>query len=154
MIKGSVVYIYAFQDSQACRYDQIFVLSENQVISEFYTEVAAAMLKGYMLIQMGYMYQTVMGLGKLTQIFVVTISISIICDWRAYNLSTFHDNALENHDNRSELLRAQYVYNLTAIQADVKVEIRNASRSMWACDPNDFHNQGKIPSSSSSHQTV
>lgn len=80
MIKGSVVYIYAFQDSQACRYDQIFVLSENQVISEFYTEVAAAMLKGYMLIQMGYMYQTVMGLGKLTQIFVVTISISIICD--------------------------------------------------------------------------
>lgn len=50
---------------------------------------------------------------------------------------------LENHENRSELLRAQYVQNLTAIQLDVEDEIRNASRSMWACDPNDFSAHGK-----------
>lgn len=36
-----------------------------------------------------------------------------------------------------------YVYNMTVIQDDVKIAIRNASRAMWACDPNDFLNQGE-----------
>lgn len=57
-------------------------------------------------------------------------------------LSFFHKHFIGNYANQSELLREQYVQNVTIIQNDVQLEIRNASRAMWACDPNDFSNQG------------
>lgn len=57
-------------------------------------------------------------------------------------ISLSHNHFIGNYANQSELLREQYVQNVTIIQNDVQFEIRNASRAMWACDPNDFYNQG------------
>lgn len=51
------------QDSQLCLPDKVYVLSENQVLAEYYREIVAAMMKGYMLIQMSYMISTLKSLG-------------------------------------------------------------------------------------------
>lgn len=51
------------QNSQTCYVDRVYVISENQVLYEFYREIVAAMLKGYMLVQMSYMILTLNALG-------------------------------------------------------------------------------------------
>lgn len=47
-----------------------------------------------------------------------------------------------NYRDRAEKLREYFVSNVTLIQDDIKMEIRNASRAMWACDPDDYVAQG------------
>lgn len=82
--------------------------SENQFLMDFYQEIVAALLKGYMLLQMSYMI------------------------WST--------NGTINNRETAEHVRGQFIHNISIIQDDVKAETRNASRAMWACDPEDFYN--------------
>lgn len=81
---------------------------------------------------------------KITSIQIKCVNQSGTVNWYASTRFQSHISIriLAQHGNQSELLREQYVQNVTAIQNDVRFEIRNASRAMWACDPNDFNNQG------------
>lgn len=77
---------------------------------DFYQEIVAALLKGYMVLQMSFMIWTTNGMG----------------DYR----------------ETAERVRDRFIYNISLIQDDVKAETRNASRAMWACDPEEFFNTG------------
>lgn len=79
---------------------------------DFYQEIVAALLKGYMLLQMSHMI------------------------WST--------NATGNYRETAENVRDKFIYNISLIQDDVKAEMRNASRAMWACDPENFFNTGRV----------
>lgn len=93
-----------------CDPDTVIMYSENQFLMDFYQEIVAALLKGYMLLQMSYMISTT--------------------------------NEMGNYREIAEDVRDKFIYNISLIQDDVKAETRNASRAMWACDPEDFFNTG------------
>lgn len=51
-------------------------------------------------------------------------------------------NEMGNYRETAERMRDRFIHNISIIQDDVKAETRNASRAMWACDPEDFYNTG------------
>lgn len=124
------------QNSQVCYPNKIYVLSENQVLSEFYNEVVAALLKGYITLQMSYMIQT----ANFFSMYLFRIHHLIINYIFKFFFSWMQNKA--NYRDRAEKLRENFAKNVTLMQDDIKLEIRNASRAMWACDPDDYVAQG------------
>lgn len=104
------MYLIQLQSCQVCDQDTVIMFSENQFLMDFYQEIVAALLKGYMLLQMNYMIWTT--------------------------------NSTENYRETAERVRDNFIHNISIIQDDAKAETRNASRAMWACDPEDFFNTG------------
>lgn len=50
-----------------------------------------------------------------------------------------------NFNDPADKLRESFAYNVTAIQNYVRIELKNASRAQWACDPDDFYDPGMNP---------
>lgn len=44
----------------------------------------------------------------------------------------------DNYRHEGERLRGGFRYNITLIQDEVKEQMRNSSREMWACDPDNY----------------
>ncbi|XP_055324718.1 uncharacterized protein LOC129579094 [Sitodiplosis mosellana] len=54
-----------------------------------------------------------------------------------YMVQTVND--LGNFNDPADQLRESFTYNVTTIQNYVIFELKNASRAVWACDPDDFN---------------
>lgn len=47
-----------------------------------------------------------------------------------------------NYRYEGEQLRRSFRYNVSVIQDEVRIQMRNSSREMWACDPDNYENTG------------
>lgn len=115
--------------------------SENQTLVDFYIEIVAALLKCYMLLQMTYMVQMVNDLGKNKR-FRLEFQFNLCIHW---SLSlTFFGLCSGNFNDPADKLRESFTHNVATLQNYVIFELQNASRAIWACDPDDFYDPGVL----------
>lgn len=139
-------------NQQKCdKYTRI-IYAQNHLLMLYYKEVVAALLKGYMSLQMSYMILTVNGISKFERVFSKIQNFWILgssqpqlnFDDPKYSQSRPVNSLIsDNYRHDGEHLRGRFRYNITIIQDEVREQMRNSSREMWACDPDSYVYSGK-----------